>query len=180
MNPQSDPPPVHPIQPEQKQSYLKRIFSGRLNRKNYTVGTLLLFAAPIVCYIIFVVYLFTSPATQQLLMNNPYDVQHLPALQEDTVQNATNSITQAPITFALLAFMSVYAIGAMPFAFSLQIRRLHDLNMSGWWILLGFVPIISYFFPLYVALAGGTNGENKYGPKPQSRISVKEDIMQLG
>lgn len=29
---------------------------------------------------------------------------------------------------------------------SLQVRRLHDTNRSGWWILIGFVPIIGFIW----------------------------------
>ena len=42
------------------------------------------------------------------------------------------------------------------------VRRLHDLNMSGWWSLLMLIPIV-----LFIVLAfKGTAGENKYGPDP--------------
>ena len=48
----------------------------------------------------------------------------------------------------------------------LGIRRLHDLNKSGWFMLLGLVPFINIIFALYLLLAPGTNGWNEYGEDP--------------
>ena len=49
----------------------------------------------------------------------------------------------------------------------LMIRRLHDLNFSGWWIIFPIVFPFGYFiFILYLILAKGTNGPNKYGENP--------------
>ena len=48
----------------------------------------------------------------------------------------------------------------------INIRRLHDLNKSGWWLLLAFVPIVNFIFMLYVWLMPGTNGWNRYGADP--------------
>lgn len=45
-------------------------------------------------------------------------------------------------------------------------RRLHDLNRSGWWSLLCFIPLIGIFFGLYLLFAPGTSGSNDYGPAP--------------
>jgi uncharacterized membrane protein YhaH (DUF805 family) len=45
----------------------------------------------------------------------------------------------------------------------LAIKRLHDLNMSGWFILLGFVPVISLFFGIYLLCFPGKRVKNKYG-----------------
>ena len=48
----------------------------------------------------------------------------------------------------------------------LGIRRLHDLNKSGWFMLLLLVPLINLVFALYVYLAPGQVGENQYGADP--------------
>jgi uncharacterized membrane protein YhaH (DUF805 family) len=60
------------------------------------------------------------------------------------------------------------------------IRRLHDLNLSGWWLLAGFLPslfvsspssiiqAISVIFwlgePLYLMFTPGNPGDNRFGP----------------
>ncbi|WP_288831822.1 DUF805 domain-containing protein [uncultured Megasphaera sp.] len=48
----------------------------------------------------------------------------------------------------------------------LTIRRFHDLNRSGWYTLLGFIPIVNFVVSLYLLCKRGTEGENKYGPDP--------------
>ncbi|MBV8634011.1 MAG: DUF805 domain-containing protein, partial [Burkholderiaceae bacterium] len=45
-------------------------------------------------------------------------------------------------------------------------RRLHDLDQTGWLSLLLFVPLIGFFFSLYLLFAPGTDGSNSYGPAP--------------
>ncbi len=51
-------------------------------------------------------------------------------------------------------------------------RRLHDLNQSGWWALLSLVPYINYAFLLYLAIVEGSEEYNQYGapPKPNTKI----------
>jgi len=44
----------------------------------------------------------------------------------------------------------------------LTIQRCHDFNASGWLALLGLIPLV----PLIFCLIPGTDGENRYGPKP--------------
>jgi uncharacterized membrane protein YhaH (DUF805 family) len=63
--------------------------------------------------------------------------------------------------------------------FTVSIRRLHDINYSGWWILLGSVPITipypfnlwiphySALFVLVLCCIKGTEGANKYGERPE-------------
>ncbi|MDR3053878.1 MAG: DUF805 domain-containing protein [Zoogloeaceae bacterium] len=52
------------------------------------------------------------------------------------------------------------------FRFTLRFRRLHDINMSAWWMLLFLVPLISNLFGLYLLLKSGADGNNDYGPPP--------------
>jgi len=58
--------------------------------------------------------------------------------------------------------IAVAYIGMLVWSFFLVIQRCHDLNKSGWWSLLLFVP----FAFLYFYFAPGTPGANHYGLKP--------------
>jgi uncharacterized membrane protein YhaH (DUF805 family) len=49
--------------------------------------------------------------------------------------------------------------------FPLSVRRLHDLNESGWYVLLTFVPFCQFFI-LWLMFRKGTEGANKYGEPP--------------
>lgn len=47
------------------------------------------------------------------------------------------------------------------------IKRLHDLDKTGWLYLLAIVPIVNFFFAIYLIFFKGTVGDNKYG-SPES------------
>ena len=46
------------------------------------------------------------------------------------------------------------------------VRRLHDMNRSGWWCLLGFIPAISWIVVIVLGCVPGTDGDNEFGPEP--------------
>ena len=46
------------------------------------------------------------------------------------------------------------------------IRRLNDMNMSGWMILLLFLPIANLVIAIMLLFVPGTKVANNYGPKP--------------
>lgn len=56
----------------------------------------------------------------------------------------------------------VMSILFLPFS----VRRLHDLNRNGLFMLLVFVPIVNFFFGIYVGFFKGTEGPNQYGDDP--------------
>lgn len=49
---------------------------------------------------------------------------------------------------------------------SVWVRRLHDVNRSGWWAWLILIPLIGWVILLYWAIKGGTEGANRFGPDP--------------
>lgn len=51
----------------------------------------------------------------------------------------------------------------------LSIKRLHDLNQSGWLCLLNCIPILNLFFGLYLIFARGTAGGNRYGDPRETK-----------
>jgi uncharacterized membrane protein YhaH (DUF805 family) len=50
---------------------------------------------------------------------------------------------------------------------AVQVRRFHDQDKSGWFVLLGFIPIVGGLIVLVFMLMEGTNGPNQYGPDPK-------------
>ena len=46
------------------------------------------------------------------------------------------------------------------------VRRLHDIDKSGWWLLVLFVPLIGLILILYWAVSEGTSGPNRFGQDP--------------
>ena len=49
---------------------------------------------------------------------------------------------------------------------AVAIRRLHDTSRSGWWILIGLIPIVGWIV-LLVFYVQDSHGENAYGPSPK-------------
>ena len=47
------------------------------------------------------------------------------------------------------------------------VRRLHDINRSGWWILIAFVPLVGAILLIYWYAQPGTSGANQFGPDPK-------------
>ena len=61
----------------------------------------------------------------------------------------------------------LFYIGMMGF-FMIMTRRLHDLNLSGYFGILIFVPLIGVIFLFAIFLAKGQAGHNKYGAEPST------------
>lgn len=49
---------------------------------------------------------------------------------------------------------------------SVAVRRLHDVDRSGWWILIAFTIIGAIYPLLYWSIKPGTRGTNRFGPDP--------------
>jgi uncharacterized membrane protein YhaH (DUF805 family) len=49
------------------------------------------------------------------------------------------------------------------FGLAVAIRRLHDINRTGWWFLIGFVPFVGGITLLVFSLLPGTRGPNRFG-----------------
>jgi uncharacterized membrane protein YhaH (DUF805 family) len=63
--------------------------------------------------------------------------------------------------FTILYFL--YAIGTFIPSLAVAVRRLHDTDKSGWFILLGLIPLIGFIILIVFYAMEGTNGPNQYG-----------------
>lgn len=61
-------------------------------------------------------------------------------------------------------------IAGLWFSIAQNVKRLHDVDKSGWFIILLFIPIISFIWGLYMLFADGTVGPNRYGNDPKNRM----------
>jgi uncharacterized membrane protein YhaH (DUF805 family) len=50
---------------------------------------------------------------------------------------------------------------------AVTVRRLHDINKSGWWILIGLIPLIGAIVLFVFACLDSTPGSNQYGENPK-------------
>jgi uncharacterized membrane protein YhaH (DUF805 family) len=51
---------------------------------------------------------------------------------------------------------------------AVAVRRLHDLDRSGWWLLLLCLPLIGTIVLIVFDATEGTRGENRFGPDPKA------------
>lgn len=100
--------------------------------------------------------------------------------------------------FTLLQFLIISAVVALAFSFSsqgedtvmtvlvsgaviwflttvipnlaVQVRRFHDQDLTGWLVLLGFIPYVGGLIMLVFMCIDGTRGPNKYGPDPKGGV----------
>jgi uncharacterized membrane protein YhaH (DUF805 family) len=61
----------------------------------------------------------------------------------------------------------IYSLAVLIPTLSVTVRRLHDIDRTGWWILIGLLPLIGAVVLLVFALLEGTPGSNRYGPNPK-------------
>jgi uncharacterized membrane protein YhaH (DUF805 family) len=80
---------------------------------------------------------------------------------------ATEHFTGSDAVFvAGIVGMIIAYVVAMVLLVFVSIKRLHDLDLSGWFYLVMLIPLVSFLFSLYMLFAPGTDGPNRYGPVP--------------
>lgn len=64
--------------------------------------------------------------------------------------------------------LGIYSLAVFIPNLAVAVRRMHDQDKSGWWVLIGFVPFIGGIWLLILYLIGGTRGPNRFGPDPKA------------
>ena len=60
-----------------------------------------------------------------------------------------------------------YALIVFLLQLAVNIRRLHDLGLSGWWLLAGLIPFVGLLGAIPLLFVEGENRANQYGPNPK-------------
>jgi uncharacterized membrane protein YhaH (DUF805 family) len=73
-------------------------------------------------------------------------------------------------TLAMLVYgvISLAALALLIPGLAVTVRRLHDINKSGWFILVALIPFVGGLYLLYLELLEGDKGPNQYGPDPKA------------
>lgn len=123
-------------------SYFKKMFYGRMNRRNFLVGTLLLYVIIYAGGFLFgfLYGYFTYSADP----NDPIFVL---------------------IELLMLGLLIFYGL-------SLAIRRSHDLGKGGGYIGWSLIPILGIVININLLFGAGKDRQNKYGPVPKPRIDL--------
>jgi uncharacterized membrane protein YhaH (DUF805 family) len=81
-------------------------------------------------------------------------------LKMDTINGAIN----IPYGYIYL----LYALAVFLPSLALTVRRLHDVGKSGWFILIGLIPIVGAIWLLVLMVTDSDPRDNEYGPNPYS------------
>lgn len=83
----------------------------------------------------------------------------------------------APLVFLFEPFGLIFVIIIYPLLillfFSSTIKRLHDIDFSGWFSILLFVPFLNLVFILYLLLKSGNPSINKYNTPQPKKTKLK-------
>ncbi len=76
-----------------------------------------------------------------------------------------NAIGLGGETIGLLS--GLYSLAVLVPSLAVLARRLHDTGKSGWWILIGLIPVIGAIVLIIFAVMDSQPGTNEYGPNPK-------------
>ena len=62
----------------------------------------------------------------------------------------------------------IYTLAVLIPGLSVAVRRLHDTERSGWWLLIGFVPVVGIIVLLVFLVQDSKPGSNQYGNNPKA------------
>lgn len=60
---------------------------------------------------------------------------------------------------------------------AVQVRRFHDQDKSGWFVLINFVPYVGGLIVLVFMCLDGTRGPNRFGPDPKETAADVGNIF---
>lgn len=122
-------------------------FEGRARRKEYWSFQLVNFIIIIPIYVLFVIMMLNSETGEP-----------------------------SALSFIPLILMFIFGFSLLLPSIAVAIRRLHDTNKSGWYLLLSFIPVVSLILLVFYFTEGVT-GENDYGADPKNPIN---ELNQIG
>ena len=68
---------------------------------------------------------------------------------------------------------TIFLLGILIPSLAVQVRRFHDQDKSGWFVLLSFIPFVGAIIVLVFMCLEGTKGPNRFGPDPKDPASVE-------
>jgi uncharacterized membrane protein YhaH (DUF805 family) len=82
------------------------------------------------------------------------------------------------LSFLGIGIYGIVAIGTLIPGLAVAVRRLHDLNKSGWNYFFVLIPLVGPIILLVWFFTEGNSGENNYGPDPKNAHNPDFDFEQ--
>jgi uncharacterized membrane protein YhaH (DUF805 family) len=65
----------------------------------------------------------------------------------------------------------IYSLAVLVPGLAVGVRRLHDTNKTGWWLLIGLIPLVGIIVLIVFFATDGLPGSNRYGPSEKYLVS---------
>ena len=82
-----------------------------------------------------------------------------------TIVDTMTGLMSAAYGIGLLS--GVFGLAMLIPSIAVGVRRLHDTGRTGWWILIGLIPLIGFIVLLIFYVQDSQPGANQYGPNPK-------------
>jgi uncharacterized membrane protein YhaH (DUF805 family) len=88
------------------------------------------------------------------------------------LKHGHDSLYQHPMTtggWILIGGIILVAVVGLWVSLAADVKRYHDRDKSGWWVLIILIPVVGYaWFFVECGFLPGTSGPNRFGPDPLS------------
>ena len=71
-----------------------------------------------------------------------------------------------PLPRNFLVLVGIFLLVTFLPTLAVSVRRFHDMDRTGWWILIELVPYIGFIVTFFWYMVPGTDGDNRFGPRP--------------
>lgn len=84
------------------------------------------------------------------------------------IGGVVNEIRDSDVSIIVTLVFGILALIIWLIGLSLSVRRFHDLNKSGWWLLINIIPFIGWLITfVMLGFMPGDQGSNNFGPPPK-------------
>jgi len=77
-----------------------------------------------------------------------------------------------------LALLGLFWLATVIPGLAVGVRRLHDAGLSGWLMLIGFIPYLGGLILLVLTLLPPNNSTNAYGPDPRDPSASMDELSR--
>jgi len=120
-------------------------FSGRARRKEFWLFNMVVALISILFFVGLLTYVIINPSDTE----------------------ADNMFVGGVFVISNLIIALTFTVPSL----AVTVRRLHDTNRSGWFILLNFIPAVGGLVLMYFMVLDSEEGINQYGPSPKESIA---------
>ncbi|MEN0087797.1 MAG: DUF805 domain-containing protein [Pseudomonadota bacterium] len=89
----------------------------------------------------------------------------LAAIIGSFITSALDSVLFGTPSMETGMFNGLFTLAILAPSLGVSARRLHDIGRSGWWQLIGLVPLIGFIVMVYWTVQKSDPGPNEYGPE---------------